>query len=255
MGFNLVFPKFRTEDSDGNPLEGGKVHTYEIGTTTDKTTYTDILRTVANENPVILDSRGEADIFFDGKLKIVIKDLDDVTIDTIDNLERSLSPSETTVVVGSFDLSSNTTGIYTFDLSTDYDRFICSYSYEAASSTPSITTSTDGGLTYDSSSYHYRSRNQTATTTETITGANNQATLAFATAAAVNHSGTFSIGQPDLASMPASFHGNHVAHNGTTGITTNDWYGHHGADEAVDNFKFTLGDTPTTGFITLWGMV
>ena len=84
------YPKFRVTDSNGDPLSGGLVYTYEVGTTTNKATYPTIsdmkAKTNANDNPVVLDSRGEADIVFAGATKIVVKDSDEVTIDTIDNI-------------------------------------------------------------------------------------------------------------------------------------------------------------------------
>lgn len=72
--------------SSGAPLVGGKVYTYEAGTTTPKATYTTASESVANANPVILDARGEASIFWNGSYKIVLKDASDVTIWTQDNV-------------------------------------------------------------------------------------------------------------------------------------------------------------------------
>ena len=48
----------------GVPLVGGKLYTYASGTTTPLATYTDSTANFANANPVILDSRGEADVWF-----------------------------------------------------------------------------------------------------------------------------------------------------------------------------------------------
>lgn len=87
----FVSPKFKEWDSNGDPLSGGKVYTYESGTTTPKTTYSDRALSSANANPVILDSRGEAAIFCRGLFKIVVKDSNDVTIYTLDNLQVSES--------------------------------------------------------------------------------------------------------------------------------------------------------------------
>lgn len=83
-------PHFKQQysDSDGNPLAGGKIYTYQSGTSTPQATYTDSTGTVANANPVILDASGEADIWFDVELsyKVVVKDSNDVTIDTRDGM-------------------------------------------------------------------------------------------------------------------------------------------------------------------------
>lgn len=74
-------------DANGNPLNGGKVFTYEAGTTTPKVTYTTQDETTANANPVILDSDGSADIWLgDGGYKFVVTDSADVEIFTTDNL-------------------------------------------------------------------------------------------------------------------------------------------------------------------------
>jgi len=47
----------------GVPLVGGKVYTYEAGTSTPLATYQDSTGVTANTNPIILDSRGEANIW------------------------------------------------------------------------------------------------------------------------------------------------------------------------------------------------
>ena len=71
----------------GIPLVGGKVYTYAAGTTTPLATYTTAAASTPNTNPVILDSRGEASIFFSAaNYKIVVKDSLDSTIWTQDDL-------------------------------------------------------------------------------------------------------------------------------------------------------------------------
>jgi len=73
-------------DNYGEPLAGGKVHTYAAGTTTDKVTYTDADETAQNTNPIILDSAGRANIWLDeGAYKFVITDSNDVVIRTVDD--------------------------------------------------------------------------------------------------------------------------------------------------------------------------
>lgn len=74
-------------DNSGDPLAGGKIYTYEAGTSTPKVTYTDSGEGTANANPVILDANGRADIWLgDGSYKFVIYDSSDVLIDTVDNV-------------------------------------------------------------------------------------------------------------------------------------------------------------------------
>tara|TARA_R100001086_G_scaffold200856_1_gene117058 strand:+ start:6976 stop:8349 length:1374 start_codon:yes stop_codon:yes gene_type:complete len=76
------------DDSDGNPLAGGKVYTYEAGTTTLQASYTDSGLGTPNANPVILDAAGRANIWLDDSLsyKIAVYDANDALIKTVDNL-------------------------------------------------------------------------------------------------------------------------------------------------------------------------
>lgn len=81
----LPNPKSQWFNSSGAPLSGGKIYTYIAGTSTAKDTYSDHLGTTPNANPVILDSRGEATIYWDGSYKVIVKDSADVTLYTLDN--------------------------------------------------------------------------------------------------------------------------------------------------------------------------
>tara|TARA_R110000868_G_scaffold147931_1_gene369556 strand:+ start:2120 stop:3310 length:1191 start_codon:yes stop_codon:yes gene_type:complete len=47
-------------DNNGDPLAGGLIYTYTAGTTTPKATYTTSTGSVANANPIVLDSAGRA---------------------------------------------------------------------------------------------------------------------------------------------------------------------------------------------------
>lgn len=69
----------------GALLAGGKIYTYAAGTTVPKATYSDAAGTVENTNPVILDARGEAPIFWDGSYYIEVKDADGVLIYSVDD--------------------------------------------------------------------------------------------------------------------------------------------------------------------------
>lgn len=72
-------------------LSGGKVYSYDAGTTTPRATYPTVddalASTNANTNPVILDSQGGAAIVVKGATKIVIKDANDVTLYTFDDID------------------------------------------------------------------------------------------------------------------------------------------------------------------------
>jgi len=81
-------PKQQFFDANGNPLVAGKVYTYAGGTTTPIATYPDQAGGTANANPIILDSRGMANIWLQPTVayKFVIKDENDVTQYTTDNI-------------------------------------------------------------------------------------------------------------------------------------------------------------------------
>jgi len=84
-----IAPFFRHQffDGNGNPLSGGLLYTYEAGTTTPKKTYTDSSEVTENTNPIVLDANGVADIWLaSGSYKFVLKDSDDVTVQTVDNI-------------------------------------------------------------------------------------------------------------------------------------------------------------------------
>lgn len=84
----LNSPVLSFVDINGKPLVGGKLYTYEAGTSTLATTYRDIDGTEANENPILLDGRGECVCFLDCEktYKIVLKDAHDCTIWEQDNV-------------------------------------------------------------------------------------------------------------------------------------------------------------------------
>jgi len=73
-------------DNNGNSLSSGKIYTYAAGTTTPKATYTTSAATIANTNPVILDSSGFAQIWLTGSYKIEVRDSNDVVLRTLDNV-------------------------------------------------------------------------------------------------------------------------------------------------------------------------
>jgi len=103
-------PIFRWTKDNGAPASGWKVHTYEAGTTTNKATYTDSGAGTPNSNPVILDSRGEAPIYFQGTYKIVIKDDSDVVQATFDSFgtgDAGTSPVVNLINNGSFETDVN----------------------------------------------------------------------------------------------------------------------------------------------------
>lgn len=81
-------PKAQFFAADGTPLVGGKVYTYAAGTTTPLATFTDASGNTPNTNPIILDARGECNLWFAtaASYKIVLKNADDVLQWTVDNI-------------------------------------------------------------------------------------------------------------------------------------------------------------------------
>ena len=64
------------------------MYTYVAGTTTPKKTYQNKAGTTANTNPVILDARGEADVWLDPTVlvKFTLRTAANVEIWTVDNI-------------------------------------------------------------------------------------------------------------------------------------------------------------------------
>jgi hypothetical protein len=80
-------PKLQFFDANGAPLVGGKLYTYAAGTTTPLASYTDSTGNTANTNPIILDSRGEANVWISGAIyKFALYSATNVLIWTVDNI-------------------------------------------------------------------------------------------------------------------------------------------------------------------------
>lgn len=82
-------PKFLGLDSSGSPVNAGRLHTYEAGTTTNLATYTDASGSTANANPVVLNAGGQADVWFDASklYKLELRASNDTTVIwTVDNV-------------------------------------------------------------------------------------------------------------------------------------------------------------------------
>jgi len=90
MASPITAVKFHSTKADGTDNAGGKVYTYAAGTTTPQVTYSNAAGTIANANPVVLDSTGRALIYIDPSLtyKFVCTDsagsaVPDGTVDNI----------------------------------------------------------------------------------------------------------------------------------------------------------------------------
>lgn len=84
-----TFPKFRAWTLNGTaPLVGGKLYTYEAGTTTPLATYTDQSGSTPNANPVILDASGSADVWLSSAAyKFKLEDSSGVIQWTVDDIQ------------------------------------------------------------------------------------------------------------------------------------------------------------------------
>ena len=82
-------------DNNGNPLFRGTLTTYAAGTTTPQATYVDSTQTTQNTNPIVLNFRGECNLWLDPTLsyKFVLKDFFGNTIWTVDNIAGGSIPA------------------------------------------------------------------------------------------------------------------------------------------------------------------
>jgi hypothetical protein len=108
---------FQFFSNDGLPLNAGRLHTYQAGSTTPLVTYTDSSGLIANTNPIILgtDGRPPSTIWLlDGFFyKFVLANSSNVTIQTYDNLYGIVSatpPAATPIPTGGILLWSGSIG-------------------------------------------------------------------------------------------------------------------------------------------------
>jgi microcystin-dependent protein len=77
-------------DDNGVPLAGGLIYTYQAGSSTPLATYTTNGGTIANSNPIVLDASGrvpqEIWLFTGYSYKFILKNADDVLIQTLDDI-------------------------------------------------------------------------------------------------------------------------------------------------------------------------
>src|ERR1700730_18186983 len=92
----------------GVPAVGYKLATFAAGTSTPQATWSDALQVGLNTNPIILDARGEAVIFWNGAYKVQLQDAGGAVIWTVDNQQSQPAPSASLIptVDTSFSLGS-----------------------------------------------------------------------------------------------------------------------------------------------------
>lgn len=121
-------PRFQALDNDGNLAASYQLFTYEPGTTTDKTTYQDKAETTPNANPIILDARGECDLYLDGETKLVLKDAsgsstiwtqDNVNpVDTVDITEDTAPVLGGNLDLGTYKVTATSSGVAEIEATT-----------------------------------------------------------------------------------------------------------------------------------------
>lgn len=98
MAYKLDGTRFKAWTDAGAPLVGGKLYTYSSGTTTPKATYTDSTQGSANTNPIILDARGEADVWLgSGAYTFLLQTSAGVTVDTEDGVVDPQAAAESAI--------------------------------------------------------------------------------------------------------------------------------------------------------------
>lgn len=84
-------PVISFTDSAGVPLAGGQLYSYVAGTTTPQVTYSDAAGTIPNTNPIVLNARGEALMWFGAGMsyKLVLKDASGNVLWTADGINNA----------------------------------------------------------------------------------------------------------------------------------------------------------------------
>ena len=92
---------FQFFSSTGSPLAGGKIYTYQAGSSTPLATYSDTAGAIPNTNPIILgaDGRPQVEIWltYGYNYKFLLTDANDVTIQTYDNLYGIIGVAATSI--------------------------------------------------------------------------------------------------------------------------------------------------------------
>lgn len=86
-------------DINGNPLVGGFVYMYEVGTLIPKNTWQDSAQTILNTNPIVLNSRGQAIIYGVGSYRQILTDAlgNEIWDRPIENFQESVFGPQATI--------------------------------------------------------------------------------------------------------------------------------------------------------------
>jgi hypothetical protein len=143
-------------DNNGVPLSGGLLYTYAAGTTTAQTTYTSSSGSIAQANPIVLDSAGRVpnEIWLTGGVSykfvlktsaaVLIGSWDNVSgINDLTNVQPTIYNSTGTGSLTTFTLSTspkniNTTNVYISGIYQDKNTYSLSTSTITFSQAPPI---------------------------------------------------------------------------------------------------------------------
>ena len=101
MGYSRIFtPVLHFDDINGRPLVGGKLYTYQAGTSTPQAPYRNEAGTETNTNPIVLNERGECVAYLNDNrsYKFVLKDSLDNVIWEADKVRSPSSGGSGSVV-------------------------------------------------------------------------------------------------------------------------------------------------------------
>lgn len=265
-------PKLQFFDANGNPLVGGKLYSYEAGTTTPLATYTSYNGVTSNTNPIILDSRGEADVWLGAPLyKLKLTTATDVEVWTVDNVGgpdqatlAQLAASGGSALVG---FLQNGTGAVATTVQTKLREQVSIFDFMSSAEIADVQA---GALTLDitaafntalaaSKNIYFPAGKYRFNSTITISGA--RGLILRGAASALLASGTGYTGTTELYFSNAASGSNGIVITDFTGVTISDMsivmrrggtgggkalYMYNGHDYQLSNLKIDL-DAGTTG--------
>lgn len=118
--FVLPQGKQNYETATGAPAVGWKLYTTDTGTNNPRTTWLDTAQVTPNANPVVLDARGEAVIFWSGSYRVRLEDNLGNTIWTVDGVNY-VDPTVTMLAdLATFSSSTKGAGMIGFGPSVNY---------------------------------------------------------------------------------------------------------------------------------------
>lgn len=103
----IPWPIFTAYGTDGYPLIGGRLHTFDANTMTPKAAYHDPFFLTPHNNPIVLDANGQATVYLDGWYHLFLEDADGVELWEVDHYTFSTGviPSPGLIQVGSSEVT------------------------------------------------------------------------------------------------------------------------------------------------------